>query len=125
MVDKRHTDLELGRRYFFPENLHIEYDGLSGSVSNEIVAKMADKYDNFIADQIAMEARAEGITDLTVINKSVVINALKKAIPQPIILEACRCLCPGCRYDLMGLWDFDDIQDPSYCPQCGQRIIVS
>jgi hypothetical protein len=83
---------------------------------------MAEKYDNFIAEQIAMEARAEGISDLTVLNKSAIISAIKKAVPQHVVLEMDKCLCPECKYDMMGLWDYPDIQDPNYCPICGQRL---
>jgi hypothetical protein len=115
-------ELDFGRRYQFPDNMHVEYDGFSGSIVNEIVVKMAEKYDNYIADQIAMEARAEDISDLTVLNKSAIMSALKKAVPQQVILEADMCICPFCKYDMMGLWDYPDIQDPAYCPICGQRL---
>lgn len=115
-------ELDFGRRYQFPDNMHVEYDEFSGSIVNEIVVKMAEKYDNYIADQIAIEARAEGISDLTVLNKHAIINALKKAIPQQVTLTLDRCICPGCNYDMMGLWDYPDVQDPTYCPICGQRL---
>jgi hypothetical protein len=115
-------ELDFGRRYQFPDNMHVEYDGFSGSIVNEIVVNMAEKYDSFIADKIAMEARAEGISDLTVLNKPAIINALMKAVPHQVILEADQCLCPACKYDMMGLWDYPDVQDPAYCPICGQRL---
>ena len=113
---------EFGCRYQFPENMKVEYDGFSGSIVNEIVVNMAEKYDSFIADQIAMEARAEGISDLTILNKQAIMNALKKAVPQQVTLTPDRCLCPGCHYDMMGLWDYPDVQDPAYCPICGQKL---
>ena len=115
-------ELNFGRRYQFPDNMHVEYDGFSGSLVNEIVVKMAEKYDNYIADQIAMEARAEGISDLTVLNKPAIINALKKAVPQQVTLTPDRCICPGCGFDRMGLWDNPEAMDPDYCPICGQKL---
>jgi len=115
-------NLDFGTRYQFPDNMKVEYDGFSGSIVNEIVVKMAEKYDNYIADQIAMEARAEGVSDLTILNKTAIIDALKKALPQQVILTPDRCLCPGCSFDMMGLWDHSDIQDPNYCPICGQKL---
>lgn len=115
-------ELDFGTRYQFPDNVRVEYDGFSGSIVNEIVVKMAEKYDNYIADQIAMEARAEGISDLTVLNKPAIMNALKNAVPQQVVLEADQCLCPTCKYDMMGLWDYPDVKDPAYCPICGQRL---
>lgn len=113
---------DFGCRYQFPDNMKVEYDGFSGSLVNEIVVKMAEKYDSYIADKIAMEARAEGISDLTVLNKPAIMNALKKAVPQQVILEADMCICPFCKYDLMGLWDNPEAQDPAYCPICGQKL---
>lgn len=114
--------LDFGRRYQFPDNMHVEYDGFSGSLVNEIVVKMAEKYESYVADQIAMEARAEGISDLTVLNKPAIMNALKKAVPQQVTLTSDRCICPSCHYDMMGLWDYLDVQDPAYCPICGQKL---
>lgn len=116
------SELAFGRRYQFPENMKIEYDGFSDSITNEITVSMAEKYDNFIADQIAMAARADGISDLTVLNKHAIVQALSKAIPQQVSLEADQCLCPVCKYDMMGLWDYPEIQDPNYCPICGQKL---
>lgn len=113
---------ELGCRYQFPDDMKVEYDGFSGRLVNEIAVKMAEKYDSYIVDQIAREARAEGISDVTILNKSAIMNALKKAVPQQVTITPDRCLCPGCHYDMMGLWDYPDIQDPAYCPICGQRL---
>jgi hypothetical protein len=83
---------------------------------------MAEKYDSFIAAQIAKEARAEGISGLTVLNKPAIMNALKKAVPQQVTLTPDRCSCPGCHYDMMGLWDYRNVQAPNYCPLCGQKL---
>ena len=113
---------DFGRRYQFPENMRVEYDGFSGSLVNEIIVRMAEKYDSFIADQIAITARAEGISDLTVLNRPAIMNALKKAIPQQVIITSDSCICPGCHFDMMGLWDNPEAQDPAYCPICGQKL---
>lgn len=122
MANEKRLIPEFGSRFSFPENLHIEYEGLCGSITNEVAVKMAEKYDNFIVEQIAMEARAAGVSDLTVLNKAAIINALRKQIPQQVIMNEIRILCPACRYDMMGLWDYPDVQDPNYCPICGQKL---
>jgi hypothetical protein len=116
------TKQDFGCRYQFPENMKVEYDGFSGSIVNELVVKMVEKYDSFVADRIAMEARAEGISDLTVLNKPAIMNALNKMVPQQVILTDGECLCPGCKYDMMGLWDYPEVQAPNYCPICGQKL---
>lgn len=122
MENEKLTIPEFGNRFSFPENLHIEYEGLCGNIVNEIAVKMAEKYDNFIVSQIAMEARASGVSDLTVLNKTAIINALTKATPQQVIMNEIEILCPTCRYDMMGLWDYPDVKDPNYCPICGQKL---
>ena len=103
MENEKRLSPEFGRRYNFAENIHIEYDGLTGNIVNEIVVKMVEKYDGFVADQIAMEAKASGVSDLTVLNKAAIMNAINKQIPQQVILNEIECLCPSCRYDMMGL----------------------
>ena len=113
---------EFGSRFNFPENIRFEYGAMDGCIYNEVSVKMAENYDNFVANQIAMEARADGISDLTVLNKTAIMNALKKQIPEQVILNQDVCLCPACHYDMMGLWDYPDVQDPNYCPICGQKL---
>ena len=127
---------EWGTRYQFPENMHFEYDGQTHTLANEIAVKMAEKYDTFIADQIAMEARAEGISDLTVLNKTAILDALKKQIPQkPIfvdtrfrnhgrsIADGCsiskcyKCPNPNCMSHIFHVWDSE-----KYCVHCGQAL---
>ena len=114
---------EWGARFNFPENLQVEYDGYCGSVSNQIVVKMAEKYDDFIVSQIAMEARAEGISDLTVLNKWAILNAIKKQIPQKPWYgreeDAEGWACPACHLGVTV--DHGRIKD-TFCSHCGQAI---
>ena len=113
---------EWGTRFQFPENSQFEYDGHTYTIAENVAAKMIEKYDNFIVSQIANEARASGVSDLTVLNKTAIINALKKEMPQQVIMNEDEILCPACRYDMMGLWDYPDVKDPNYCPICGQKL---
>ena len=52
------------------------------------------------------------------------MEALEKQIPQLVELTDDCCICPNCRFDMMGVYDFtsDDTKDPSYCPECGQAL---
>ena len=52
------------------------------------------------------------------------ISALEKQIPQLVELTDDCCICPNCRFDMMGVYNFtsDDTKDPSYCPECGQAL---
>ena len=113
---------EFGSRYQFPENIRFEYDGYVGKVTNEIVVQMAEKYDAYLADKIAMAAMAEGISDITVLNKEAIMGAMRKQVPQLPIMNQDEILCPACKWDMMGVWDYPDVRDPKYCPECGQRL---
>ena len=52
------------------------------------------------------------------------IEALKKQIPKKVELTEDCCICPCCRFDMMGVYDFTDkdTKDPAYCPECGQAL---
>ena len=46
---------EWGKRFVFPENIQIEYNGYMGSLTSEIAVKMAERYEDAVVKQIAME----------------------------------------------------------------------
>lgn len=105
---------EFGARFQFPENMNFEYDGKTHTLVNEIVVNMAEKYDNFIVEQIAMTARAEGISDLTVLNKVAILEALERRTPRKPRNDGWL-YCPVCGKDV--LQDY-----VKFCPDCGQAI---
>lgn len=107
---------EWGARFNFPENLQVEYGGYCGSIGNEIAVKMAEQYDDFVVSQIAMEARAEGISDLTVLNKWAILNAIKKQIPQKVENGT----CPNCKR--IFLYRYAETKCGDYCNNCGQAL---
>ena len=118
---------EWGKRFNFPENIQIEYNGYGGSVTSEIAVKMAERYENAVITQIAMEARAAGVSDLTVLNKAAILSAIEKQIPQRPDLEGDGYsggelvidtgYCPRCHhsYEL-------EYHTPKYCENCGQAL---
>lgn len=113
---------EWGSRFQFPENQKIDFDGLQMRVTDKIVVQMLDNYETAVASEIASAARAAGVSDVTVLNKKAILEALQKQIPQQVIMNQDEIRCPACRYDMMGLWDYPDVQDPNYCPICGQKL---
>lgn len=50
------------------------------------------------------------------------IAALEKQSQRPVILSGEECLCPACGFDMMGVWDVPEAEDPKYCPNCGQAL---
>lgn len=119
---------EWGKRFSFPENIQVEYNGYMGSVTSEIAVKMVDRYEESVCKQIAMEARAAGVSDCTVLNKAAILEAIEKQTPQQPDLEGDGYddggnliydtgYCPRCRcsYEV-------DYHKPKYCENCGQAL---
>ena len=120
MMDFKNSIPNFGSRFRIPENIRLEDD--CNRMITKFAVKMAEEYDAHIADQIAMEARKAGATDCVVLNRKEILNALSKQIPKLPIMTQDYILCPTCRWDMMGVWDYPDVRDPKYCPECGQRL---
>lgn len=113
--------VEWGSRFQFLENQEINYDGLLASVTDRIVVQMVEDYENVVAAEIAAAARACGASDVTVLNKAAIIDALMKRTPKKFkrqsytpnfVME----VCPTCRSD--GIFH----SHSRFCPDCGQAI---
>lgn len=112
---------EWGTRFQFPENVTFEYDGQAYTVENHLAVKMAERYEKFIVEQIAMEAKAAGVSDITVLNKEVILKALEKQIPkkpaEAVDYECCiDWMCPTCGRFHRTEWQ------TKCCSECGQAI---
>ena len=118
---------EWGSRFSFPENVKFDFDMPVNSIIQEITVKMAEQYDDAIVEAIAREAWAAGVSDLTVLNKAAILEAIEKQIPQRPDLEGdgysggelvidTGC-CPRCchSYEL-------EYHTPRYCENCGQAL---
>lgn len=109
---------EWGKRFSFPENIQVEYNGYVGSVTSQIAVKMVDRYEEAVCEQIAMEARAAGVSDCTVLNKAAILEAIEKQIPQTPLPEERyygNGKCPRC-----GVVFID--KSTRYCGNCGQAL---
>ena len=123
-----------GRRFAFPENVQVEYNGAAGSLTSEIVIKMEDRYEDAVVEQIAMEAKMAGVADCTVLNKAAILNALDKQTPKkPIFVDTrfrnhgrsvadgvslAKCYkCPTCWSHIFHVWDSE-----KHCVHCGQAL---
>ena len=108
---------EWGASFQFPENSTVSVDGLKLTVTEKLACEFVEKYDDFIAEEIAREARAAGISDCTVLNKKAILEAIEKHIPKkPVDLKQCglygRCAVCG-KVVHVG---------ERYCDQCGQKL---
>lgn len=108
---------EWGSRFQFPENQKINFDGLQMSVIDKIVVQMAEKYDNAVAAEIANAARAAGASDVTVLNKVAIMEALDKQSPKKPVGLAKNELYGKCAVCGQVIHVGN-----RYCDQCGQKI---
>lgn len=118
---------EWGKKFAFPENVQVEYNGQLGSVISEIAIKMEERYEDAVVEQIAMEAKLAGVGSCTVLNKAAILEALEKQIPQKPDLEGDGYYdgelvydtgyCPRCRQDYE-----IECHTPKYCENCGQAL---
>lgn len=108
---------EWGKRFTFPENVKIEYNGYKGSVTSEIAVKMAERYEDAVVAQIAMEAKLAGVADCTILNKDAILYALNKQTPKKpkdIAKNELYGRCAVCGQVVH--------VGNRYCDQCGQAI---
>ena len=114
---------EWGKRFTLPENILVEYNGYTGSVTSEIAVKMAERYEDAVVAQIAMEAKLAGVADCTVLNKVAILDALNKQIPKKPYYrkekDAKGYACPAC--DMGVTVDHGRIRD-TFCSHCGQAL---
>ena len=108
---------EWGKRFAFPENIQVEYNGYTGSVTSKIAIQMEERYEDAVVEQIAMEAKLAGAADCTVLNKAAILNALNKQMPKkPVDIAKCelygRCAVCGQTVHIGN----------RYCDQCGQSL---
>lgn len=106
-----------GSRFQFPENQQLNFDGLHMSMTDKIVVQMVDNYENAVAAEVAKAARAAGASDVTVLNKVAIIDALMKRTPRRYTRYCSDIpVCPSCRSDEIYP------RRSKFCPDCGQAI---
>ena len=115
--------MEFIKKYHFdtPQIIHqIDDNGMNKyitSIVEKIHVASIERHDKALIDGIINVAKEKGITDLYILNKDSIIEALSKQIPQPLKLfeEYMLYGCPRCQYD---------IKCEDYCPGCGQKILI-
>ena len=115
--------LNYGKRFSFPENAEIKFDNVVHSVTQKVIAQFVDDYDDYIVSQIANTARENGISELVVLNKTTIMDALNKQIPKkpklmenPLINSKYWFYCPNCNASR-----HTDIK-VKHCSFCGQAL---
>ncbi len=106
-----------GKTFSFPENMEIEFDNLVHSVTQKVVTQFVDDFDDHIISQIANTARENGISELVVLNKTTIMDALKKQMPKKPVNLAKNELYGNCAVcgKVVHIGE-------RYCDQCGQAL---
>lgn len=98
--------------------LHISDPVFVDPHGNELIYKFSvsfrDDIENKIIQEIIKEAKAEGITDVVLLNKPAIIEALKKQTAMKPKDEGWL-YCPVCGKDVC-------VEKPKYCSDCGQKL---
>lgn len=108
---------EWGSRFQFPENQKIEFGDLQMRVTEKVIVQMIDDYETAVAAEIASAARAAGVSDVTVLNKKAILEALQKQIPKkPVELAKSKLhgRCAVCGNSVL--------VGTRYCDNCGQAL---
>ncbi|MBR5874834.1 MAG: hypothetical protein IKY90_08910 [Oscillospiraceae bacterium] len=110
---------------YISNGLKLDYDGVANAakITQNISVQMTDRMDDAVIEAIEKAAKEAGITDLFIINKKSVIDALKKQIPKKVKAEKYKYgktyHCPVCNI-FVGYED--DLSLPKYCKCCGQAL---
>lgn len=99
--------------------LNPQIDLLGNPVSNliqKIQVSMQENLEDAVCDAIAKEARAQGITDLFVLDKKRIMSALERQIPKEANYTSPGTFCcPTC-------WNDELIAGDKHCKNCGQAL---
>lgn len=83
-------------------------------ISHRIASVITDTLEDAIVNGITKIAEEKGVTDLIVLNRTTIAEALLKATPRKVKREF-YVECPNCSEHVMS-YTF------KYCPECGQRL---
>jgi hypothetical protein len=72
-----------GERFSFPENVKITINGDTLSTIREAAVRMAERWEESVVCEIVKEARMAGYTEVTVLNKEVILEALRRYVMPP------------------------------------------
>lgn len=72
-----------GERFSFPENVEITINGDTISSVREASVRMVERWEEAVVSEIVKEARLAGYTEVTVLNKEVIFEALRRYLATP------------------------------------------
>jgi hypothetical protein len=115
------------KKYNFGKHYALNLDAIDeqGNLVNNLIQKihvtMQENLEDAVCDAIAKEARAQGITDLFVLDKKRIMSALERQIPKkPLFFDSVpHARCPVCKCSVKL---FADAHESHFCLYCGQKL---
>ena len=91
-------------------------DSVLAEFTQKLFVQWQENFDDAVVKEIVKMAKAEGITDVVILNKPAIIEALKK---QTAMKPLCGFWykCPACKVGIN-----TENGNPHYCEYCGQKI---
>lgn len=113
---------EFGVHLQFDNNM-TDYNG----IIKRIAVETAEATDNLIFEAITRIAEEQGITDLYILNKQNIAEALKKQIPKRVeekryMYTLCECGYEFSEHHGDGYYSIPYEKKTKYCPNCGQAL---
>lgn len=111
--------MEFIKKYNLKPSIEFDIKGdipLEQTFEYKYAIKVAERFDSAIEEEICKIAAEEGITDLYLLNKETIVDALRKQIAVEPDNDGYHKTCPRCgnpTWRRLG---------SKYCDICGQRI---
>ena len=101
-----------GEHYKFQDN---SFATSVNEITQKIAVIMNDNLENAIVDKIIQEAKQEGVTDLFVLNKQSIMEAIKKQIPAKPVKKNPVCYSKSIDGEEHYAYDY-------HCPLCDVKV---
>ena len=115
----RNNKISLGRKYVIPQSITLNGEDAICHIERKVVAMVADAEEQVVIEAILDMAKANGITDLIVLDEEKIKGIFERHVPkQPLYIDGDYGLplCPCCCLAL------DEADEDNYCSVCAQAI---
>jgi ribosomal protein L37AE/L43A len=114
---------EFAKRFFIDENIEITMNGETFSTIQQVMFRMAETWDDRFINEIIKEARVSGMTEVVVMNKRKIMDALTKQMPKvPIERQhgyVTGIYCTVCKKQQKNR---SRSKETWHCERCGQKL---
>lgn len=109
---------KFGTGFHFPENSHLEYgdSDYEFKMLHNAYVEITEQYNDAVVNEIAQAARLTGATSCLVLNKTAIMEALRKQQPEKVRNGT----CPHCHR--IFLFRYGEVAKGPYCDNCGQAL---